>query len=131
MLLKKNLLINAVTISRTIKIKIGKYISRSLIKSIQFIELFLLIKFPTPAPKEFTINIPGIKPSSVEKKYLLIFMPKITGKTFCNANGMPPPVNLNRVKYQKSFLLNKFINFSILEDNFFLIKSLKKKFAKQ
>ena len=55
---------------------------------------------------------------------------RITGKIFCIAKGMPPPVNLNNKKYKKSFLLNKSINFSILVASFFLIKSLKKKFAR-
>ena len=129
-MLKKNLLINAANISIAIKIKTGKYISGSLINLTKVNESFLLIKFPTPAPNAVIMNVLGTIPKRVAKKYLFIFILKITGKIFCIAKGMPPPVNLNNKKYKKSFLLNKLINFSILVDSFFFIKSLKKKFAR-
>ena len=72
----------AANINTVIKIKIGEYISGSLINSLQTIESFLLIKLPTPAPNEVIINIPGTKPNKVEKKYFFILMLKITGKIF-------------------------------------------------
>ena len=121
LLSKKILFITAASTNTPIKTRIGKYISGSLINSVQDIELFLTIKFPSPAPNEFTINIPGTKPNKVEKKYFFIFILKITGKTFWIANGSPPPVNLNNVKYKKSFLLNKLTNFSTFLDNLLLI----------
>ena len=95
LLLKKTLFIKAAIINIIIRIKIGIYISGSLIKLDHASESFLLKKFPTPAPKEFIMNTPGIKPNKVAKKYFFILIPKITGKTFCIGNGMPPPVNLN------------------------------------
>ena len=73
---------DAVSTNTITKIKIGKYISGSFIKSIQTIELFFPIKFPKPAPIDDIMNTLGTMPIKVEKKYFFIFMSKITGKTF-------------------------------------------------
>jgi hypothetical protein len=73
LLLKKILLINIAKTNTITKIRIGKYISGSFIKSIQIIESFLPIKLPTPAPNEVIINIPGTRPNKVEKKIFFYF----------------------------------------------------------
>ena len=50
----------------------------------------LSITFSNPSPIEHTINRCGVSPKNVAQKKLNGFTLKMQGKTFDNANGIPP-----------------------------------------
>ena len=78
-----------------------------------------------PAPSEAPTNNWGVIPITDPKKKLLILTLNNVGKMFEIEKGIPP-TNLYIRKKVNSFFLNFSVRLENLDENFFLIKSLKK-----